>query len=187
MSSKETAAAFTNAAAARLAGQLEAALSMVRSRINMGPDADGHLGGSKDHHGHGLNRVVDLALHDLRLLAAERDWTPKEMAVPTEWAVQPTRAADLECDDVVRINGRWTEVRDVWGANDSDDPAVELGTDHPDYPAVRDIIGASLPYMRVAVRVIDIDNSNPHEIVCQVIGMDAHELVDMQVPVRRYG
>ncbi|MEV0254792.1 hypothetical protein AB0H82_11090 [Streptomyces sp. NPDC050732] len=181
MSNKQTAAAFTDTAAARLAGQMIASIKAASQRIKQGPDADGTPWGP-EHAGYALLHSLDRCTDDLQDLVKKKGWTLQQTEVPRTWGTRRVKVHALETDDIVNISGRWTEVRDVWGTEEGQDPAEDLGEDHDDVPKIREILDPALPYTRLALRVIDPERSFPHEIVCAVIGFDYQDLVTMQVP-----
>lgn len=173
------------AAAARLAGEVLAALDAALQRMARNSNGDGLTWGPR-HPGFELNGALVMAKADVRRLIEDSAWLPHEVEPAHAWAVDQVRVGDLHTDDVVQIRDRWCEVRDWWDSEALDDLGDDLGEDHEDIPKIRAIV-EGLPYARVALRVVDVDASNEHEIVCDVLGFGANDLLPTQVPAVFHG
>ncbi|MET7816066.1 hypothetical protein ABZT26_35165 [Streptomyces sp. NPDC005395] len=185
MASEATAAPFDRGAAARLAGQVLAGLGAAKRRINPGGDSPEP---GEEHPGYGLHQVLAEMMRTLGELIEREGWTRGETYVPQPWSTETRRVEDLRTDDVFwcEPDQKWVEFRDVWGDTE-ESPADALGEDHPDVPAIEEITSQGVGYTVLAVRVIDQDRSNLHEIVCKVLRMEAHELIQVQVQVQVQG
>ncbi|MEU6932836.1 hypothetical protein AB0A05_27180 [Streptomyces sp. NPDC046374] len=182
MSTKQEAAAFTDTAAAGLAGQVRAALRQAKTTIMQAPGmAGGWETWPTDHPAYELYALLDAAVARVNDLAEDREWDEAVMDRASGMDVKMVRVDRLKTDDVVLLDDeRWYEVRDVWGHDDEDPEEHDL--DPGDVAAIRTIVeGGGLQYTRLALRVIDPERSNEHEIVCKTVGFDAHALLPLQV------
>ncbi|MCW8383907.1 hypothetical protein [Streptomyces justiciae] len=171
---RETAVPLDDAGLARLAGGMQAALSRAADRIEAQHRPDSGAA-------HELLQALTDAQQRLQRAIGAAGWTAEQTAVAAPWHVGHTQVVELRNGDLIDVGGRWREVRDVWGFDD-EDPADHLEENHPDVAAIREITGSTLPYERLAVRVVDLDASNSLEIVCEVLAYDAAALVNVQVP-----
>ncbi|MFJ9719973.1 hypothetical protein ACIRPQ_29275 [Streptomyces sp. NPDC101213] len=174
MTTEATAAPLDRGAAARLAGQILAGLGAAKKKLDGGRGDVEELAELYD--------VLSEAADGVRGVIERAGWTRGDTYVPTPWTTETRRVEDLQTDDVFWYEPdlTWLEFRDLWG-NTEAAPADELGEDHPDVPAIEEIISHGVGSTVLAVRAVDQDRSNPHEIVCRVLRMEAHDLVSVQV------
>ncbi|MET8605721.1 hypothetical protein ABZV92_19480 [Streptomyces rubiginosohelvolus] len=108
---------------------------------------------------------------------------PTSSALPSDrsfWDVRLVRADDVRAQDVVRLDGRWREVMDVY--NDGDDPALDFGRDSSITHEIQSVLNRAHGVW-TALRFVDEEKCSGADIETRVAGLLWCSLLEVQVEV----